>query len=248
MLLQKYKGHFVGDAAPTGPITFRYWLASSTNTTALYLKTIINYFKDFFSADDEFLSENITFTRKALSVNDEPAWEDSSSRIITITPDLHGRIGDQEGHVEMDFANENVGFGTTGTQEELLLGVSPESCPIVLFNETLSPRDVILIQGMKRHSNFKGYGYSAKYTGIPTCKWCWQNRKILAMDAYCHIGGVQVQLESANLKRELNKAYCGFSMVPDAIVDSGHWGCGAFGGIYIIQGEEYLQFKESLEI
>jgi len=29
---------------------------------------------------------------------------------------LEGRIGDLEDHVEIDFANQNVGFGRTGTQ------------------------------------------------------------------------------------------------------------------------------------
>ena len=47
----------------------------------------------------------------------------------------------------MDFANEHVGFGTTGTQEELLLGMSPETCPIVLFNEILGEKDALLITG-----------------------------------------------------------------------------------------------------
>ena len=45
----------------------------------------------------------------------------------------------------MDFANKNVGFGTTGTQEELILGTSPETCPIVLFNETLEDNEAIVI-------------------------------------------------------------------------------------------------------
>ena len=47
----------------------------------------------------------------------------------------------------MDFANEHVGFGTTGTQEELILGRSPETCPIVLFNEILGEKDALLITG-----------------------------------------------------------------------------------------------------
>ena len=47
--------------------------------------------------------------------------------------DLHldGRIGDIE-QLEIDFANHHVGFGSTDTQEELILDTSPESCVIVL--------------------------------------------------------------------------------------------------------------------
>jgi len=32
---------------------------------------------------------------------------------------LEGIIGDIEGQVEVDFANENVGFGQTGTQVKI---------------------------------------------------------------------------------------------------------------------------------
>ena len=52
------------------------------------------------------------------------------------------------GECEMDFANEHVGFGTTGTQEELILGMSPETCAIVLFNEILGDKDALMITGM----------------------------------------------------------------------------------------------------
>ena len=60
---------------------------------------------------------------------------------------MDGRIGDDPNEVEMDFANEHVGPGMTGTQEELILGVSPETCPIVLFNEILHDKDAVAIQG-----------------------------------------------------------------------------------------------------
>lgn len=60
----------------------------------------------------------------------------------------------------MDFANEHVGFGTTGTQEELILGMSPETCPIVLFNEILGKKDALLITGKVNLSGDKARSFA----------------------------------------------------------------------------------------
>ena len=73
----------------------------------------------------------------------------------------------------------------------------------------------------------------------------WRDRVIIAMDAMeldvwegeeedCPIR----ELNPRILKRELEKAYCGFSAADElysstscpAEVSTGHWGCGAFGG------------------
>jgi poly(ADP-ribose) glycohydrolase len=59
---------------------------------------------------------------------------------------------------------------------------------------------------------------------------------ILAMDAmmFCGLPGKTrtQQLDVTNLQRELDKAFCAFSSVPDKslAIDTGLWGCGAFGG------------------
>jgi len=193
----------------------------------------MNYFKDLSSSNlEEISSQMIIFSRKSFEEAEVavlPVWQQSDKQLVKVIPNLFGRIGDQESHVEMDFANKNVGFGTTGTQEELILGVSPETCPLVLFNETLKEKESILFQGIKCFANFEGYGFDVRYTGQPKFR-DWSERKILAIDALCYVGDERVQLRSQHIRRELNKAYCGFSMVPGKVVDSGHWGCGAFGG------------------
>ncbi|XP_066917180.1 poly(ADP-ribose) glycohydrolase-like [Clytia hemisphaerica] len=233
-LKYSYEGHFCGDVSPTGPITFRYWHTTLQKPTILYMKSLFNYFKDICNTPIEQLkSQTITYSRKNLDFNEspEPIWECSEKRIITVNSHLTGSIGDHGSHVEMDFANANVGFGTTGTQEEIILGTSPESCPIVLFNERLKQTEAILIQGAKRYASFEGYGFSVKYTGpFVEDGRDWTKRQILAMDALWGPGDEGRQLRDVFLKRELNKAYCAFSMVAGEIVDSGHWGCGAFGG------------------
>ncbi len=89
-----------------------------------------------------------------------------------------GRIGDIE-QIEVDFANKHVGFGTSGTQEELILGTSPETCVIVLFIKA------VLITGGKRYGDYTGYGQHARYVGASSQSWNWNERKILANDAIC---------------------------------------------------------------
>ncbi len=47
-------------------------------------------------------------------------------------------MGGTEGELEVDFANCDISFGRGGTQEEVLLGMSPELDVIVLIAETLA--------------------------------------------------------------------------------------------------------------
>ena len=185
----------------------------------------MTYFRELSETNLKTLETQFTsFTRKCL--RDEPEWEQSETNIIKVIPELQGRIGDVEGHVEIDFANEDVGFGTTSAQEELLLGTSPESTVIVLFNETLLDSDAVMIKGAKRYANYEVYGLSIEFAGVPENAWNWENRVILAMDAYCYIGDEKVQLQNTDMKTELNKAYCVLSMVRSLKVDLGHWGMG----------------------
>lgn len=74
----------------------------------------------------------------------------------------HWAIGDIE-QIEKDFANKHVGFGTSVTQEELILGTSPETCVIVFFNEVLETNKAVLITGAKRYEDYSGYGQHARF-------------------------------------------------------------------------------------
>ena len=103
---------------------------------------------------------------------------------------------------EVDFANKHVGFGTTATQEELLLGTSPESCVVVLFNEVLEAEESLLITGARRYGDYTGYGRAARYTGHFSPNWNWTERKILAIDA---ISRPEDQLGDITMMRELRK-------------------------------------------
>ena len=112
--------------------------------------------------------------------------------------------------VEVDFANKYVGFGTTGTQEELMLGPSPEFCIIVLFNEILDPNEAILMTGGRRYGNHSGYGRAAKFTGPFAPSRDWNQRKIVAIDAIAYPSN---QLGDVTMNREICKAWTGFNSV-----------------------------------
>lgn len=43
--------------------------------------------------------------------------------------------------------------------------MSPETCVVVLFNETLDKKDAILIQGARRFGTYTGYALDVKYEG-----------------------------------------------------------------------------------
>jgi len=228
-LVKQFRGHFVGNRAPTGPLTFIRWLSTQSGPTSTYLHSLLNYFNHIAKADLGTLkAEKIVYERL---VETKGSWAPKGNQnvIVQVKPHLEGRIGDKE-EIEMDFANENVGFGTTGTQEELLLGPSPETCPIVLFNETLNNNEAIVIVGARKFGDFTGYGSRVRYTGPFSQEWDWNRRKIIAIDAICNPGNKTKQLEDYVMERELRKAFTGFSAAKGEIVATGHWGCGAFGG------------------
>lgn len=49
------------------------------------------------------------------------------------------------------------------------------------------------------------------------------------MDALC-LDDRDVQFRKALMLREINKAFCGFSMAATDVISSGEWGCGVFHG------------------
>jgi len=220
-------GHFTGARAPTGPLTFIFWLTLETGPTQIYLQSLLLYFQDVMRMDKDKLQEKVSF-RRLVTDTKSRSWDPVSSEAVLTNVELHldGRIGDVE-QVEVDFANQHVGFGTTGTQEELMLGPSPEFCIIVLFNEILDPNEAILMTGGRRYGDHSGYGRGSKFTGPFAASRDWNKRTIIAIDAIAH---PRDQLGDVTMNREICKAWTGFNSVSGQRVGTGHWGCGAFGG------------------
>lgn len=213
------------------PRTFLDWFHSDkmSEQSKIYIRTILKYFKS--SVED---SHSIEFHVRHQRL--EPSeWLDSKHHICQVQIETQGRIGDYGADFQVDFANKQVGFGQGATQEELILGTSPESCVVVLIANPLEDDYTIQIKGCQQFGNYTGFGSSAKFSPLQDVhSWNWSQRSILAMDARYYDGlsgdNRYQQLDEQALFRELNKALCAFSAAFGSIVESGPWGCGAFGG------------------
>nr|KMM72052.1 hypothetical protein CPAG_08351 [Coccidioides posadasii RMSCC 3488] len=119
-------------------------------------------------------------------------------------------------------ANKNVGFGQSATQEEMHVGSTPESCPIVLLTPTLQDTQILVVQGAEAMTVVEGYGREARLLETSykdslhgVHPHTWQRRVMLFMDAlefdmYDSSEGVP-DLLPGHTDRELLKAYNAFS-------------------------------------
>ena len=208
------------------------------------LKAILNYFS---CVINEVPSGTVTYTRKVLSQIDEPVWKNCNSLFYDIHVSSIGTIEDSaEGLTQVDFANRMIGGGVVGegcVQEEIRFLICPELILARLFTEKLEPNESLLITGVERFSSYSGYAQTFKFKGrfndlTPADRWGRRYSQVLAIDAHvfhCYSD----QFKKNSLKRELNKAFCGFSekeILKNELpaIATGNWGCGAFGGdIYL---------------
>eukprot|EP00047_Mylnosiga_fluctuans_P014372 m.37896 g.37896 ORF g.37896 m.37896 type:complete len:632 (-) comp5473_c1_seq2:1337-3232(-) len=169
-------------------------------------------------------------------------WETCADPIVDLNMDVDGRIEDSgPGYVHADFANKYLGGGALGhgcVQEEILFMIAPELIVGCLFCEKMSENEAILMTGAERFSSYTGYGYNFDWAGdyidpTPRDDEGRLRKDIIAIDAiYFYKTSVTDQLSDKKLRRELNKAYLGFScpVARPIGIATGNWGCGAFNG------------------
>uniref|UniRef100_A0AAQ4QKL9 poly(ADP-ribose) glycohydrolase n=1 Tax=Gasterosteus aculeatus aculeatus TaxID=481459 RepID=A0AAQ4QKL9_GASAC len=202
------------------------------------LKTLMCYFKSFTEQKPTGL---VTFTRKSL---DKPLnWTSSQTQLTKLHITCEGTIEDDgHGMLQVDFANQFVGGGVTGSglvQEEIRFLINPELIISRLFTEALDPNECLIIKGTQQYSKYTGYSHTYQWGGShrdTTPRDGWQRRctEIVAIDALQFKNFLE-QFNPDKLNRELNKAYCGFARPEErsqnlAAVATGNWGCGVFGG------------------
>jgi poly(ADP-ribose) glycohydrolase len=204
--------------------------ATLPNPVKTYLTVLFHYFEMISHNDTIDLTEKVTFERYAMELDiiDVP--------LTQVNLLATGKIGDQT-EVEVDFANKDIGFGKTGTQEEILFGMSPEMCIAMLFSETMQDNESIMISGALRVGKYRGYGNALEFDGVVTEQPAW--RRVIAIDAVELEDTEEKELILAQLgtafDRDLLKATCGFTLSmrdlsETTMLGTGHWGCGAFGG------------------
>ncbi|XP_028318023.1 poly(ADP-ribose) glycohydrolase [Gouania willdenowi] len=183
----------------------------------------------------------VTFERRCLKNADMPNWKRCNEKMNRLYVMSHGQIEKEgAGLLQVDFASSWIGGGILGSglvQEEILFLMNPELIVSRLFTEKLADNECLLITGSQQFSLYSGYSDSFQWVGpnddtLNRDSWDRLNRQILALDAL-HFREIREQYNNKNIKRELNKAYCGFRGDPgleEPDVATGKWGCGAFNG------------------
>ncbi|KAM4720592.1 poly(ADP-ribose) glycohydrolase [Anableps anableps] len=183
----------------------------------------------------------VTFERRCLSEADVPNWGRCGDNLQKLHVTSEGRIEvEGTGMLQVDFAASWIGGGVLDSglvQEEILFLMNPELIVARLFTEKLDDKECLIITGTQQFSCSSGFSDSFRWLGpndddLDRDDWGRLKRQILAIDAL-HFRHHRDQYRMANIKRELNKAYCGFRghhghEEPD--IATGKWGCGAFNG------------------
>ncbi|XP_057626764.1 poly(ADP-ribose) glycohydrolase isoform X1 [Chionomys nivalis] len=202
------------------------------------LKTLFCYFRRVTEKKPTGL---VTFTRQSLE--DFPEWERCEKALTRLHVTYEGTIeGNGRGMLQVDFANRFVGGGVTGAglvQEEIRFLINPELIVSRLFTEVLDHNECLIITGTEQYSEYTGYAETYRWArshedGSEKDDWQRRCTEIVAIDAL-HFRRYLDQFVPEKMRRELNKAYCGFlrpGVPPENLsaVATGNWGCGAFGG------------------
>ncbi|XP_005412616.1 PREDICTED: poly(ADP-ribose) glycohydrolase isoform X1 [Chinchilla lanigera] len=202
------------------------------------LKTLFCYFRRVTEKKPTGL---VTFTRQSLE--DFPEWERCEKPLTRLHVTYEGTIESSgQGMLQVDFANRFVGGGVTSAglvQEEIRFLINPELIVARLFTEVLDHNECLIITGTEQYSEYIGYAETYRWARShedESERDDWQRRctEIVAIDAL-HFRRYLDQFVPEKMRRELNKAYCGFLRpgVPSeslSAVATGNWGCGAFGG------------------
>ncbi|XP_051897595.1 poly(ADP-ribose) glycohydrolase isoform X2 [Pristis pectinata] len=219
-------------------INFKKLFEGSSLKKAEKLKTLFCYFRKVTEKKPTGL---VTFQRQCLQ--NFPEWERSTKKLTRLHITCEGTIEDNgHGMLQVDFANRFVGGGVTRgglVQEEIRFLINPELIVSRLFTEALDHNECLIITGAEQYSIYEGYADTYRWVGscndlIPRDAWQRHHTEIVAIDAL-PFNHYLDQFSPSDLKREINKAFCGFvrpGVDPRNLsaIATGNWGCGAFGG------------------
>ncbi|XP_078285174.1 poly(ADP-ribose) glycohydrolase-like isoform X2 [Rhinoraja longicauda] len=219
-------------------INFSSLFESTSPRTCEKLKAIFCYFRSVVGNMPRGL---ITFQRCCLSRSID--WQRSQCKVTQLHLSSGGTIEDNgRDMLQVDFAAAMVGGGVLGrglVQEEIRFLINPELIVARLFTERLDDTECLLVTGAQRYSDYTGFSDTFRWTRAhldakPRDSWQRRRTQIVAMDAVKFDNPLD-QYNPHYLKRELTKAFCGFScrVLPDqhrTAVATGNWGCGAFKG------------------
>lgn len=213
-------------------VNFENWLTDGRPCAMAYLQGLFSYFSQIQNiSDSDWKSESVSYERKSYSNDILPL---PNLPLNSVKVHLSGKIGNYSQNV-IDFANQHIGFGISGTQEEILFGSFIELCPAMIFCcDAMTDQEAIIIRNVVKYANYDGYGFSLIFCKEGVSPNYSQSFNIIAIDALDFSGdyfnALHLQLRPTALERELRKLIAGFSSFHGSDIDTGHWGCGAFGG------------------
>ncbi|OJJ54850.1 hypothetical protein ASPSYDRAFT_49933 [Aspergillus sydowii CBS 593.65] len=221
-----------------------------------YFERIVGYSKDSTRVVDSGTKEwPISFSMRTMTHEDIHRIQDNQAKITMLSATRVNIVNLPESQTTPRFlglpdgacvisANKSVGYGPSGTQEELNVGSTPEAYPVVLLAPPLSDQQVLICRGAEAMVSIIGYGRDARLgdvlqeTVATSDGLGWNNRTMLFMDAL-ELDTLTVEGDrpipdispSSRLSREMIlKAYNAFSSGTYSHVVTGLWGCGTFGG------------------
>ncbi|XP_037340199.2 poly(ADP-ribose) glycohydrolase [Pungitius pungitius] len=182
----------------------------------------------------------VTFERRCVRDSDLVNWGSCKDKMNKLYVSSHGTIETHgTGLLQVDFASSWIGGGVLGSglvQEEILFLMNPELIVSRLFTEKLADNECLMVTGSQQFSSYSGFGDSFEWAGphqdpLFRDTWARLQRRIVAIDAE-HFKQRRDQYNMISVRRELNKAFCGFRRrdVDEPDVATGKWGCGAFNG------------------
>ncbi len=179
-------------------------------------KCLLNYFYCLSKEKKELLEkQEVVFERVVLQkCIDSKQMASSHMALCDFEVDENNLIEDSgSDYTKVDFANMYLGGGILNTgclQEEIMFAVCPELICGLLFMESMTDNEAIIVHGFKKYSNYSGYGWQLQYEG--KCNEVSKEKNFLvAIDALdFRYGGGSNQYDCKNLLREINKAYAGF--------------------------------------
>eukprot|EP01127_Copromyxa_protea_P021233 TRINITY_DN7258_c0_g1_i1.p1 TRINITY_DN7258_c0_g1~~TRINITY_DN7258_c0_g1_i1.p1 ORF type:complete len:536 (-),score=80.49 TRINITY_DN7258_c0_g1_i1:89-1696(-) len=218
--------------------TFAEW----GDEQAAKLKCILHYFSELASSPSR-LENTVSFCRKSFPLS--PDWEKNETRFVPGTLKVVGgfenKLEDMKNHAHVDFANCSFGGGVfrrSAIQEQILILISPEVIPGMLFTSVLLDHESLVIRGYDRFSDYSGYSGSFRWTGNHASLSDGTGKiksEMVVIDAidFRLLSSSDMQFEKQYVYRELGKLYAGFVNDDSEGLEwiaTGNWGAGAFAG------------------